>query len=86
MKHEYVFVRSDNSVGMQQKSAPFNDWDKEHNTKVVGELIWECQTGKCQNFYMCLQCICYSGQQYNDFFGFGTYVPPWSEVEDESSS
>lgn len=76
MLHEYVFVQSDGSCGMQPKSAPMTSWDLENHTKVVGETSWTCETRKCKPLAMCYKCICYSGQRYYDFFGWGTYNPP----------
>lgn len=31
---------------------------------------------------MCLACISFSGQAYNNFFGFGTHIQPWKEDQE----
>jgi hypothetical protein len=40
------------------------------------QFEFKCQTGKCKPADMCWECVCETGQRYNDFFGFGPYNKP----------
>lgn len=76
MEHHLVFTEGNNSTGMRPLNDDHGSWDIYDETKIVGHLIWTCQTGKCKPANLCYECICYSGQEYNNFFGFGKYNPP----------
>lgn len=76
MEHHLEFTEGKHSTGMRPAGSNHGEWDVYDETKVVGYLIWRCQTGKCKPAVMCYECVCYSGQEYNKFFGLGEYNPP----------